>query len=149
MPGFAFPSVGPLGMEFPTFPPPPTRQHRYYAPLRLPLPIPVGSLIAPFRYLMPMPLICFPHQCWLRLADMRTCCPSAPGLLVCRYPLSSGLSHIRRQEALPSSQTTPLNTCPVLRPRWCPYCSAIAQPGLLPSSASNPSAFTAHHGLSY
>ena len=26
----------------------------------------------------------------------------------------------RRREALPSSRVTPLNTCPALRPRWCP-----------------------------
>jgi hypothetical protein len=29
-------------------------------------------------------------------------------------------SETRRQVALPSSRVTPLDTCPVLRPRWCP-----------------------------
>jgi|GEM_PF-3964054 len=29
------------------------RLHRYYVPLRLPLPLPVGSLFAPLRYLHP------------------------------------------------------------------------------------------------
>ena len=30
------------------------------------------------------------------------------------------LLDVRRQWALPSSRVTPLGTCPVLRPRWCP-----------------------------
>jgi hypothetical protein len=63
---------------------------------------------------------------FLRLTNGRTCCPLMPGLLVSRCPLSSGLFYTRRQETLPSSRTTPLSTCPVLRPRWCPYCFAIS-----------------------
>ena len=65
----------------------------------------------------------------------------APGLLVCRYPLSSGYLCERRQEALPSSRITPLNTCSVLRSRWCPLNIALTLLGLLPSSAFNPVGF--------
>jgi hypothetical protein len=50
-----------------------------------------------------------------------------PGLLVCRYPLSSG-SFSRRQWALPSSRVTPLSACPALRPRWCPLGSPYRPP---------------------
>ena len=124
------------------------QQHRYYAPLRLPLPFPVGSLVAPFRYLSNMPLVCFPRSSQLRIADRWTWCLSPPGLLISRYPLSSGNLHERRQEVLPSSRITPLNTCHFLRLRWCPFCIAIAQQGLLPSGRSTPSAFAAQHGLS-
>jgi len=52
----------------------PSWQHRYYALLRLPLPFPVGSLFAPFRYLSNMPLVCFPHSFKLRIAHRWTCC---------------------------------------------------------------------------
>jgi hypothetical protein len=146
------PCSGSLGPRFPTFPQPFARQHRYYAQLRLPLSLPFGSLIAPYRYLPPtlFYFVSLP-QLIARIGSpiSRRGHLLAPGLLVRRHPLSSGSLCKRRQEALPSSRTTPLNTCPVLRPRWCPCCFAIAQPGLLPSSASNPSAFTAHHGLSY
>ena len=44
--------------------------------------------------------------------------------------------------AIPSSQVTPMCTCPGLRPRWCPEYSRYTHPGLLPSSAQIPSAFT-------
>src|SRR5262249_2641017 len=42
----------------------------------------------------------------------------APGPLVTRSP-SPGCAS-RSQRALPSSRVPPLDTCPALRPRWCP-----------------------------
>jgi hypothetical protein len=45
--------------------------------------------------------------------------PGTPGCWLCRSPLLRRLFP-RRREALPSSRITPLNTCPALRPRWCP-----------------------------
>ena len=42
-----------------------------------------------------------------------------PGCWLSRSP-SLRLLLPRRREALPSSRFTPLNTCPALRPRWCP-----------------------------
>ena len=45
--------------------------------------------------------------------------PRAPGCWLCRSPAIRRLFP-RRREALPSSRITPLNTCPALRPRWCP-----------------------------
>ena len=46
-------------------------------------------------------------------------CPSTPGALFSRFPYSSG-ALTRRQVALPSSRATPMDTCPVHRPRWSP-----------------------------
>jgi hypothetical protein len=46
-------------------------------------------------------------------------CQCTPRCLFCRSPLLRPLLP-RRREALPSSRITPLNTCPALRPRWCP-----------------------------
>jgi hypothetical protein len=42
-----------------------------------------------------------------------------PGCWLRRSPVFRPLLP-RRREALPSSRVTPLNTCPALRPRWCP-----------------------------
>lgn len=42
-----------------------------------------------------------------------------PGCWFCRPPSCRPLLP-RRREALPSSRVTPVNTCPALRPRWCP-----------------------------
>ena len=41
------------------------------------------------------------------------------GVGLCRSP-AIRLLFPRRREALPSSRITPVNTCPALRPRWCP-----------------------------
>ena len=49
----------------------------------------------------------------------------SPGLVVTRSP-SPGVAS-RRQMALPRSRVPPMQTCPALRPRWCPahapYCA--------------------------
>ena len=44
--------------------------------------------------------------------------PTTPGPLVTRSPIPGRSS--RRQMALPSSRVPPVQTCPALRPRWCP-----------------------------
>ena len=130
LPGFAFPTVGPLGLGSP-----PSQSalfhtdHRYYAPLRLPallLPALHSSLRAVIPCLLP-PALC---SRLARLAARRGSLRSAPGLF---YPadLHSGL-HARKKLALPSSRATP----------WCMPCSrtpvvlpilALAHRKLLPS----------------
>ena len=47
----------------------------------------------------------------------------------------------RKQTALPSSRATPLHTCPVLKPRWCPGRSPVMLAGLPPSVTRRTSAF--------
>jgi hypothetical protein len=76
-----------------------------------------------------------------RLAGALKCnSATAPGLLLSRYTSASG-ELARRQWALPSSQVTPLYTCPGLRPRWFPGYSPLTHPGLLPSTVCKVSAF--------
>lgn len=57
---------------------------------------------------------------------MTGCRISTPGLLCEPAALTGNLSQGDKQ-ALPSSRATPMNTCPVLRPRWCPSLLAITQ----------------------
>ena len=57
-----------------------------------------------------------------------------PGCWLGRSPCRPLLP--RRREALPSSRVTPVNTCPALRPRWCPARSPCrAQDCCLPVTA--------------
>jgi hypothetical protein len=118
MPGFAFPTVGPLGLSSP-----PSQSvlnspdHRYYAPLRLPS-AHLGSLR--FSLSFPDTLTCFHFLCVPFPAHRSVGShPAIPRLLFSQYPLSSGIPG-GRQKALPSSRVVPVNTCPALRPRWCP-----------------------------
>ncbi len=66
--------------------------HRYYAPLRLPLPIPVGTLVAP----SPVPCVrnvirvLRPQQTEAKLTGPPSAPGRCPGLLMCQYPRSSG-----------------------------------------------------------
>ncbi len=95
---------------------------QYYATLRLPS----GPLRVLRLSLVPRYLACFslfvvsPQGSWAGRSAQRT-----PGLLVTRSP-SPGVAS-RRQMALPSSRVPPMQTCPALRPRWCPahspYCA--------------------------
>jgi len=48
----------------------------------------------------------------------------------------------RRQLALPSLRVTPLNTCPGLRPRWCPVHSPYRRPDCRFPTQCTASAFT-------
>ena len=132
MPGFTFPSVGPLGLGSP-----PSRlfqsfSRRYYDPLRLPL-LPLGSL----RLALDPRYLALSHFCscrWPGGGDH----PPAPG----RFSIPVCLSRCSAQGdggslecpgypyvCMPRSQT------PVVSPRL-----AIASPGLLPSGMSRPSA---------
>ena len=102
------PSRGSLGPHFPTFPGT-LRRYDCHPP-------PLGSLRLSLasRY-----LACFR----LFVVSLTGSWPgrsaqTAPGLLVTRSP-TPGLSS-RRQVALPSSRVPPIQTCPALRPRWCP-----------------------------
>ena len=112
----SLPYGGSRGPWFPTY-------YRYYGPLRLPLPIPFGSLVAPYRYLSVIPLLCVPHlHTLLRFGSLTPGYDhtSMPGLLIWLVPLIFQHSSRRRQEALPSSRVTPVDTCPAHRPRWYP-----------------------------
>ena len=65
-----------------------------------------------------------------------------PGVFTSTVGAPNSLSYTRRQSALPSSQVTPMNTCPGLRPRWYPeYSPYRIQDCCLPYH-STPSAFT-------
>jgi len=90
--------------------------HRYYATLRLPsCPSRVASLVARF----PIPCVLPWFVVSLPGSGPRGKAPRIPpGLLVTRSPIP-GMSS-RRQVALPSSRVPPMETCPALRPRWCP-----------------------------
>lgn len=136
MSGFTFPAAGPWD-----FGSPPSRRM-----LSLPSsvlcsaktanhPSRVASLAAHF----PVPCLLPGFRVPIRLAAGWKL-PSAPGLLVGRYTLSSGIS-ARRLLALSSSRATPMNTCPALRPRWCSLRIAIARLELLPSVTPTASAF--------
>jgi len=53
------------------------------------------------------------------------------------HPVPHSGSVTRRQMALPSSRATPVNTCPALRPRWCPaYSPSRTQDCCLPATGS-------------
>ena len=105
---------------------------RYYAPLRLP-PCPswVASLVA--RSPIPCPLLCVRGVpaglvIWSKPPDHAR----AFG-----HPVPQSGSLTRRQVALPSSRATPVNTCPALRPRWCPaYSPSRTQDCCLPATGN-------------
>ncbi len=145
VPGFAFPTVGRLGITSP-----PSRRnqrlrHRYYAQLRLP-----KARLVKLRFmrlsshgtLHALDYLCPSLHFLSRSARCSPKCnrTTTPGLLINRYTSASGYS-ARRQMALPSSQATPMCTCPGLRPRRCPGYLRITHSGLLPSTVSRASAF--------
>jgi len=102
------PSRGSLGPHFPTF----TGTMRRYDCH----PAPLGVLRLS---LVPRYLACS-HGLWypFRARDLVEAPRTTPGLLVTRSPTPGFVT--RRQVALPSSRVTPMETCPALRPRWCP-----------------------------
>ena len=149
MPGFTFPRAGSLGLSSPPSRPALTTHtgHRYYVPLRLPH-APLGSLritLAP-RYLARLLSLCPRHS---GLADPTEAYRSTPGLLVSRYPLSSGIFSketygspkfpSRPYEYMPRSRT------PVVSPRH--RHSALATAAFRTSRRRRLSPATA--GLSY
>jgi len=114
--------------------------HQYYAPLRLPpCPSRVASLGA--RFPIPCRLLWFvvsPRGSWSGRSA-----PTAPGLLVTRSP-TPGMGS-RRQVALPRSRVPPMQTCPALRPRWCPaHSPKRTQDGGLPATGNRRLPTTIH-----
>ena len=113
MPGFPFPTVGPLDLGSP-----PCRSeksdHRYYGPLRLPnarLGFVRCSLSAPNTLVAP--LLSLTGQNRALLPSARTPPRWLTGAL-------DRIHYSRKHLALPSSQVTLMTACPALRPRWCP-----------------------------
>ena len=73
---------------------------------------------------------------------MSTCSPS-PGVFPYLWDGSPyAVLSTRRQLALPSFRVTPLNTCPGLRPRWCPVHSPYRRPDCRFPTQCTASAFT-------
>ena len=148
MPGFSFPTVGPLGLSSP-----PSRSrhhtpldHRYYDPLRLPnalLGVVRSSLSAPDTLYRPSLPLSLPHSISAGLVEGRDIPPNAGISLTLDLLIPS--SYPRKHLDLPSPQATPMNACPGLRPRWCPRHIAIARPGLLPSAGCKASAFLSRY----
>ena len=74
-------------------------------------------------------------------------CSTAPGLLISRYPSSSGLSH-KETVGSPKFPSYPFEYMPWSKTPVVSQSLAIAQPGLLPSAACRASAFSCNAGLS-
>ena len=119
------PSRGSLGPHFPTFV---GTIRRYDCPLSLSGRFACRSLPDTLRAFIVRGL---PHG----LGTTGKAPRIPPGLLVTRSP-TPGISS-RRQVALPSSRVPPVETCPALRPRWCPAHSPLrAQDCCLPAHAN-------------
>jgi hypothetical protein len=109
------PFSGSLGPRFPTFPV--QLNHRYYARLRLP-----NARLRFVRYSLSSPDTLYCPSVFVipfGLSGKRGLSSPKPGF--CLYdrlpqPFCTG-----KHSDLPSSQVTPMITCPVLRPRWCPH----------------------------
>ena len=125
MPGIAFPRlaafiVGPLGLGSP-------RVRAEVVPCPAVLCVATTAFVRPGRFAfgsLPVPWV--DALCFVSLPACAGVGSSAgrvgqqtPGCWLRRSPLLRRLFP-RRREALPSSRITPLNTCPALRPRWCP-----------------------------
>ena len=115
MPGFPFPTVGPLDLGSPPYRSEKS-DHRYYCQLRLPnahLGFVRCSLSAPNTLVAP--LLSLTGQVRALLTSARTPPRWLTGAL-------DRIHYSRKHLALPSSQITPLTACPARRPRWCPDC---------------------------
>jgi hypothetical protein len=89
--------------------------HRYYARLQLPL-VRLGVLCSrSFTDTLFVPSVRVLSSSSLTL---RNPCANAWPAWSPGTPFPGGVT--RKQMALPSSQVTPLSSCPALRPRWCP-----------------------------
>jgi hypothetical protein len=127
MPGGAFPPVGPLGRGSPPSP-------VLCAAQTTPCPSRVASLGARF----PIPRL-LPGVRGVPIGLMAWEKPPGHARAV-GHPVPHAGSSARRQVVLPSSRVPPLQTCPALRPRWCPGHSPLSPTGLVPSGACKPSA---------
>ena len=112
MPGFTFPSVGPLGLCSPPSRPSNDFGLRYYDPLRLPL-LRLGALRITLdsRYLA---------LSRLRSPRVRVGELSQPRLAVLVSRFASPGVPRKEITVLSSFQATPLHACPARGPRWCP-----------------------------
>ena len=125
------PFGGSLGSHFPTIPDRILSVHRYYtcpttgagAPLRLPV-----ALLGSLRFSLSLPSTHSPLSSGLcpvltAHCHCRGCGLPVPGLLFIASTPYLLASWVGDMMALSSSRTTPLDTCPALRPRWCPVYS--------------------------
>jgi len=129
MPGGAFPPVGSVGLGSPP-------SSVLCAAKTARSPSRVASLALASQY-----LVCFLILCSLRLVHGRKL-PSTPGLLVTRYPSSSGGSHKERAGS-PKFPSFPSDD--MLRSPQTPVVScrlAVPPAGLLPSTRARVSAFS-------
>jgi hypothetical protein len=133
-----FPSAGSLEPRFPTFSVAAWTgtAPRYYAQLRLPA-APLGSLRSS---LAPRYLACFLRLCPVVGSLAAGSALPAPGLLVSRYPCSSGVSD---KETVGSLQfpSSPYECMPRSQPPVVSQTLGLASLGLLPSGRATPSAF--------
>ena len=112
MPGFPFPTVGPLDLGSPPYRSEQS-DHRYYGPLRLPnahLGFLRCSLSSPDTLVAP--LLSLTGQVKALFTSARTPPRWLTGAL-------DRITFPRKHLALPSYQATPWTACPALRPRWC------------------------------
>jgi hypothetical protein len=124
------PSGGSLGPHFPTFIGT-TLGYDYHLSISMPY--------ALVRSPIPRLFLSFVSSLACKLVNAQEPLRQRLACLVARYAFSGLLT--RKQVVLPSSQATPLSTCPALRPRWCPAHSPLTYPGLLPSATMTTSAF--------
>ena len=130
MPGVAFPPVGSLGLGSPP-------SSVLCSAKTAPRPSWVAS-----RPLAPPYLVCFLGLCPLPGSLVGGSSTPTPGLLVSRYPYSSG-SVGKETTGSPKFPSFPLTTCSaLLRPRWYPARLAFPAAGLLPSTRARVSAFS-------
>jgi hypothetical protein len=129
------PSRGSLGPHFPTF---------CGTMLGYDCPMPLSGRFA-CRSLpdtLSAPSVCVPHRGSLAAGS----CLPAPGLLVSRYPCSSGASD-KETPGSPKFPSSPSDAMPRSQTPVESYVLALAYPGLLPSARSTASALAAQLAL--
>ena len=84
------------------------------------VPSPVASLLARSRVPCSPPLICVLGGDRLYRSPLGRRLPTSARSLDPTSTPSLLVFSARRTQALPSSRATPVETCPALRPRWCP-----------------------------
>jgi hypothetical protein len=123
MPGVACPPGWLVGRGFPL--------HRYDAPLRRP-PDPSPDTSLGVR----VPLPCLPPCVGGVPAGLVISAQSLHHARAVGHPVPHSGSLTRRHVALPSARAPPVQTCPALRPRWCPaYSPSRTQDCGLPATA--------------
>jgi len=121
MPGFAFPTAGPLGLGSP-----PSRlflsfSHRYYARLRLPF-----LLLRSLRLRLASRYLVLSRLGSCPLSGSLAGCEVVPiSAWPCSLPACLTGCHHKEMTVLSSSRATPVCTCPARRSRWCPLRSPL------------------------